>query len=90
MKSIFVFFVCCLLYNASCLCQTWQWAIQAGTVSYDGGESICIDTMGNSYITGAFHNGIASFGTCTTLSAAGWSDIFVAKYDNNGNCIWAK
>jgi len=46
MKKLFVFIACCLLFTVYCNSQTWQWAIQAGTVSYDGGESICAWTMG--------------------------------------------
>ena len=30
----------------------WQWAIQAGGISYDHGFGIAVDSIGNSYITG--------------------------------------
>jgi len=46
-----------------------------------------IDSLGNSYITGRF-GGTVIFGS-TTLYGNGW-EFFVAKYDSQGNCEWAK
>jgi hypothetical protein len=40
------------------------------------------------FIAGRF-SGTVSFGSCT-LTANGGLDIFLAKYDLNGNCIWGK
>lgn len=70
------------------------WVRQAGSstdnssVGGDIGYAITVDKNGNSYITGQFQ-GSASFGT-NTLTNWGQLDIFIAKYDSNGNCIWAK
>ena len=52
------------------------------------GNSICTDNLANCYITGKF-SGTVSFGT-NILTALGSQDIFIAKYDSSGNCIWAK
>lgn len=51
-------------------------------------NSIALDPFGNLCITGSF-NGTAVFGTDTLISL-GSGDIFVAKYDTSGTCIWAK
>jgi hypothetical protein len=66
----------------------WQWATGAGGGSIDRGMDICVDSDGNSYVTGDFE-GEASFGS-TVLTTNGWGDIFVAKLDTNGNWQWAK
>lgn len=43
----------------------------------------------NIFVTGQFQSNIINFGT-GTLTCNGGGDVFTAKYDNNGNEIWAK
>ena len=43
---------------------------------------------GNSYVAGYFYSS-ATFGTHTVTGPSGTYDIFIAKYDSNGNCLWA-
>lgn len=57
-----------------------------GGARYGG---ITIDSTGNIYLVGNFHN-VITFGTVSTPFATGTSEIFVAKLDPNGNGIWAK
>ena len=67
------------------------WAKQAGGTSAEDnimGEKISTDANGNSYLTGNFQ-GSVTLGQ-TTLVSSGITDIFVTKYDNAGNCIWAR
>ncbi|MDP4267266.1 MAG: SBBP repeat-containing protein [Bacteroidota bacterium] len=66
------------------------WAKSAGESSYGNGNSITVDFTGNIYITGGFL-GTAIFGS-TVLTNAGspWGNVFLAKFDANGNIIWAK
>jgi hypothetical protein len=64
------------------------WAKNAGGVYNDYGNAIAIDLSGNIYITGTFSYTI-QFDTYS-LNSIGSSDIFIAKYDINGNIIWAK
>ncbi len=65
----------------------WQWAKRAGGITYDNGYGVSMDSDRNTYITG-FFEGIANFGTITLISQ-GWSDVFIAKLDTNGNWQWA-
>lgn len=51
------------------------------------GESIAIDTSGNLYVTGVFRQTL-TFGSITLTAEE--QDLFVAKFDSNGQVLWAK
>lgn len=69
------------------------WAKVAGGELLDQGNEVATDAAGNSYVTGAIQtNGIfptVTFGNIT-LTGHGDYDWFLAKYDENGNVLWAK
>lgn len=67
---------------------TWIWAKKAGGNYSDGGQSIALDSNNNILITGVFQ-GAQYFGSLPPFVGYGYSDIFVAKMDNNGNFLWA-
>lgn len=77
---------------ATSLCgysQNWLWATSAGGMNIDGAGSVCIDQNGNTYITGNVQEPVAYFKT-DTFSINGFNDIFLSKYDVNGNELWVK
>jgi hypothetical protein len=49
---------------------------------------LAADSMGNVYFAGRFI-GTATFGTNTLVSSSA-ADIFLAKYDSQGNALWAR
>jgi hypothetical protein len=67
------------------------WAKSAGgRTGGDHGQAIACDTKGNTYVAGFFRDsanfdrvGIGAF-------SKGLFTLFLAKYDNSGNCLWAK
>jgi len=68
------------------------WVRQAGapeTGHSDIASGVAIDPFGNVIVAGLIGEGKATFGNIT-LTSAGESDIFMAKYDGDGNIIWAK
>ncbi len=67
------------------------WALRAGGTQADYGLSLSIDPSGNIYLGGFFKSTSITFGG-TTLSNPGapFGDPFLAKFDTNGNVIWAK
>lgn len=70
----------------------YLWAQGFGAGLGDSGENIYVDASGNVYVTGSFQ-GTIDFdpgGGVTNLTSAGSGDTFFAKYDTNGNYIWAK
>ncbi len=75
---------------------TLLWVRQAGSAETSGfveqGSSVAVDGTGNAVVTGVF-KGNATFAggaTSVTLTSAGFSDIFVAKYAANGDLLWAQ
>ena len=66
-----------------------QWANRMGGTETDGAQAIHVDSNGNSYITGWFINSV-NFGSTVLVSTNNaYQEIFVAKYDGNGNNVWA-
>jgi hypothetical protein len=91
--ALSLFFLLQLTFSSFSFAQTWAWAKSAGGQQKVESYSIAIDNAGNSYITGWFEDSL-KFGSFTLkASIAGnpfASDIFIAKYDSNGNFLWAK
>jgi hypothetical protein len=65
------------------------WVRQAGGSQYESGAAIAVDPSGNCYITGYSHSPSCQFGPIT-LTNPGSNNIFFAKYDANGDLLWAK
>lgn len=65
------------------------WAKRAGGSHDDAANAIALDQSGNIYITGIFYSATINFGALM-LNNAGYSDVFLVKYDAAGNVIWAK
>ncbi|RFS13320.1 SBBP repeat-containing protein [Emticicia sp. C21] len=72
-------------YNKS---GTLQWVQTPGGTNDNSARSIALDGNGNIYITGEY-SGSATFGA-TTIYSNGSSDIFLAKYNNNGIVQWVQ
>lgn len=77
--------------------QNFQWVtgIQASNpYDLERGYGVDADANGNTYVTGRFGNpltlgnGVPVLTPTTTGTTA--TDIFIVKYDVNGNCLWAQ
>jgi hypothetical protein len=67
------------------------WARSAGGFEYEKALSVTYDNAGNVYICGLYR-GTVTFGGSTTINCTtdGINDIFIAKYDANGNFLWVQ
>ena len=75
---------------------TLQWGFSLGFTGNDGVTGLKTDALANVYITGYFNEtvdfdpgpGIYNL-TASPLPGTTTGDVFVAKYDANGNFVWA-
>jgi hypothetical protein len=65
------------------------WAKSVGGDDDEYAKSIAVDAGGNVYVTGKFESDTLTFGPIT-LRNVGGLDIFLVKYDPNGQVFWAK
>ena len=68
------------------------WAKSFGGTSLDYVNKITLDNEGNIIITGAFRSDEITFGTTTLInpnSDIGYDNIFVAKFNAEGDNLWA-
>ncbi|MBI3510187.1 MAG: T9SS type A sorting domain-containing protein [Bacteroidetes bacterium] len=90
MKSKFILVFLFFILSANIFAQgNWLWAKSATGASPDEGFAVCTDTAGNVFVTGEFQSPILTFGSVNLVNTGAW-DIFIAKYDPNGNVLWAK
>ncbi len=69
------------------------WAKAMGGKGADGAYGVAVDGSGNVYLTGFMQSDTADFnpgGSGGRLTSAGSYDAFLAKYDADGNYLWAK
>src|SRR4030095_7856591 len=68
----------------------WAWAKSAGGTSSESGKSVSTDLFGNVYLTGRFNSDSVTFGSFTLENAGLSGDIYLVKYDSNGDVLWAR
>jgi hypothetical protein len=65
------------------------WSKRIGGPSMEIGDDLAIDAGGGVYVSGAFSSKVLDLGA-GALHCAGIHDLFLAKYDLDGNLAWAK
>jgi hypothetical protein len=69
------------------------WAKNHGGVTTnmgEGGNSLTTDNIGNVFVTGYYTSPSVVFGPYTLTNTGTGFTSFLAKYDSNGNVLWAK
>jgi len=74
-------------YNSEGIC---QWAEKIAGTDWDNARSIITDVNGNVYVAGNFSSYILTFNNGISLSGSVFSDVYIAKYNNDGVCQWAE
>ncbi len=65
------------------------WLKSGGGVNNDVPQSICTDINGSVYITGQTPSPTITFGSITLINSSA-NNMFIVKYDSNGNELWGK
>ncbi len=92
-QTIYLLALAIVVLNTTSFAQTpvWNWA-KAGSGAFNDNSSRTVtDNSGNVYVVGSFASTTIAFGAITLTNASGGiADLFIVKYDPNGNVIWAK
>jgi len=65
------------------------WSKSFGGSGYDTGRLVAIDSSNDIYLAGEFESASIEFGS-NKQKKLGEQDIFLAKFDSNGNHLWSK
>jgi hypothetical protein len=91
----FIFRCCLVILLVSLACTTaWaselthRWSYRFGDGNFQFGRGVAVDGEGNVLATGSF-SGSVDFGG-GPLTSAGASDIYLAKFDSEGNHLWSQ
>jgi gliding motility-associated-like protein len=68
------------------LAPTYSWVSTGGGPGIDVGDWIALDAAGNAYVAGSFEQTVM-FGSSTLISQGG-ADVFLAKFDPQGQLLW--
>ena len=87
-----------LLPFLACACSSFAqtspldflWAKRAGGTVNDFSDAVAVDASGNVFVSGFFQSSTIAFDGFTLTNANSLYDIFLAKYDNSGNALWAR
>ncbi|PWL29519.1 MAG: hypothetical protein DCO96_07105 [Fluviicola sp. XM-24bin1] len=66
----------------------WQWVETFGGIYAQRDNAVTVDDEGNVYVAGGYAE-TQNFGT-QSITSQGGTDIYVIKYDNNGNFLWVQ
>lgn len=88
-QKLFTLLAAFFIFSSVMSQPNWAWVKSAGTSGDDQATSVVRDSQGNVYLTGYF-TGTISFGSGNNLISSGGTDMFIAKYTNNGGLVWAK
>ncbi|WP_169513441.1 SBBP repeat-containing protein [Flexithrix dorotheae] len=67
-----------------------QWAKTPTDSSEDEGRAIAIDKLGNLFVVGSYGSGTLDFGNGVTIKNLEGEDIYISKFNTDGQAQWAK
>ncbi len=69
----------------------WVKSVKSTFSETNSGKTLCVDPAGNVIVSGGFQSERITFGSFTlTNTMKGKGDVYLVKYNPNGDVIWAK
>lgn len=87
MRNFYLVFIICLSNLVSA--QNFAWAKSFGGNNNDAGRVTCTDASGNVFVAGSYFAPSMLIGS-VTINSLGGGDIFLSKWDPNGNLLWVQ
>ena len=66
------------------------WVKNIGTPLHDDVLAIATDNQGNIYLGGSYQSESIAFGNFTLTNSSNKTDLYLVKYNSDGNALWAK
>lgn len=94
--KIIIFFIGLMVASISAVAQfevpTLDWAKHYGGSSEDRLWDTAVDSLGNIYTVGDFKAtvSVSALDGTTSLTSSGYNDIFLQKFNNSGDLLWAQ
>jgi hypothetical protein len=91
-QIILISFINVSLWNNNFISQEYKWCNSIGSYSVEHANAVVCDLNNNIYITGSYRNTIdIDPGTASSIiTSNGESDIYIQKFNSNGDLEWAK
>ncbi len=92
MKTKYAFvFIIGFVQNMMAQTPSWEWARSGAGNEYDEASTVAADVSGGVVVAGYFASDDITFGTVNLINnTIGFDDMYIAKYDEGGNLLWAK
>lgn len=89
MKKYLINLFALFFISSNIIAQTWIDVQSSSTIYNESGNSVCTDSLGNTFVTGTFRDSI-QFGPVKLISTGNSQNIFIVKYSSSMNVLWAK
>ncbi|MFN0204135.1 MAG: gliding motility-associated C-terminal domain-containing protein [Bacteroidia bacterium] len=93
MKLLHIFFIWIWALSSTATAQNWIWSQSFGNIKSDKATAIRTDSLGYIFVAGYFSTSVSLGNNGYQLNFTSnqqSKEVFLAKFDSTGNCLWAR